>query len=314
MSNRFWKWLATRLPRKLAFWVAVRVTCDGIQEDGTILCSNEQLERKLKKWWHYSLERHVWSHKSIEKKKPAGRFWLHLWERCIHFEWSLKGKHCDFYLTLNGDEREITFHLGIPFIGGFWLGFEHFLPRWLYPYKWTKSNRSGEMWKMPIERKIGMSVHHGKVWLSLWENPMEGGRDDPWWWEFSWSPVDTLLGRRKYSRQELLTTAATVSLPERDYPVNVAIFESTWKRPRWPWPTKLIRADIDSIEKGIPAHAGKGENSWDMEDDAVFSMTTIADTPEEAVKKMADSILRDRRRYGPPTELLRERAEAERRT
>lgn len=85
-------------------------------------------------------------------------------------------------------------------------------------------------------------------------------------------------------------------MPEHPYPATVRLFESTWKRPRWPFARRMVRAEIE-VEGGIP-HPGKGENSWDCDDDATYSLTCQARTAEDAVAKLVGSVLRDRRNYG----------------
>ncbi|HXI16285.1 MAG TPA: hypothetical protein VNM48_07925, partial [Chloroflexota bacterium] len=77
------------------------------------------------------------------------------------------------------------------------------------------------------------------------------------------------------------------------------IFESTWGRRRWPhWPLtrRMVRADVQ-VPEGVP-HPGKGENAWDCGEDATYALTCAEQTPEAAVGRLVESVLRDRRRYG----------------
>jgi len=80
------------------------------------------------------------------------------------------------------------------------------------------------------------------------------------------------------------------------YPATVRFFESTWKRPRWPWSKKIVRADIYP-DTPIP-YPGKGENSWDCDEDATHSMMTAEETELGAVVAMVESVLRSRYRHG----------------
>jgi hypothetical protein len=43
---------------------------------------------------------------------------------------------------------------------------------------------------------------------------------------------------------------------------------------------------------------GKGENAWDMEDDAIHSMGCVANSVDDAIIKLLNSVNRDRVRYG----------------
>lgn len=248
-------------------------------------------------------ERKDGTHGSIIKQ---GRMWIYLGKITIHLHWSFGGDWCLAHINIGaGDSnRDLAFSIGVPFVGLFGIHFERLLPEWLVDGEWTKSYlHPGEMFKVPIERQIGFSIYHDTLWVSLWENPMGSSRKDARWWKFNWTPADTLFGDTKHSKRILSETRSFVWLPEAAYPVNVTIFESIWKRPRWPWDKKMIRAKVEAVdqEHGIPSHAGKGENSWDLDDDALFSMTCLAETPEDAVRQVARNILNDRKRYGKPS-------------
>src|SRR5690606_25314615 len=81
---------------------------------------------------------------------------------------------------------------------------------------------------------------------------------------------------------------------------KASLYISTWKRPRWPFATRIRRVQIDmDKDEQIPV-MGKGENSWDCGEDATYGITVAADTIEAGVAKLVESILRSRRRYGTP--------------
>ena len=69
-------------------------------------------------------------------------------------------------------------------------------------------------------------------------------------------------------------------MPEGKYPAHVKRERRTWKRPRWFTP--LVRGywDVD-VESGIPV-PGKGENSWDCDDDAIFASSFSVNKAETA--------------------------------
>lgn len=84
-----------------------------------------------------------------------------------------------------------------------------------------------------------------------------------------------------------------VALPEGNYPCRVLLREDTWERKRWPLSRRVIkRADVD-MDEPIPV-PGKGENSYDIDDDATFAMTLPASTIAEALGKVAENALRTR--------------------
>ena len=98
------------------------------------------------------------------------------------------------------------------------------------------------------------------------------------------------MGRSKYSERDIETVRVNVPMPEGDYPATVQLDQAVWKRPRWPFAQKIHRADIE-LDKPIPI-PGKGENSWDLDEDAIFSLTTPAKTPQEAVDALVRSAMK----------------------
>lgn len=315
----FWRWLAGLLPRKLVFFAALRVVGERINENG-IVEVHPAIMQKINHWFEYAFYEKLlhWSTQNLsDDKYPLwrhGRGWLYFNDRCVFStEWNPGNRHfCMLHLDWGGGdtERNLSLSFGFPFVGFYHFSLEGFLPEWAIDGYYVDSTvRPGTKFKMPIKRQIGLSIHDGTIWFSLWENQMEHRHDQPWWWSFNFNPANFFLGRYKYSDVELSTTPATVELPEGSYPVNVTLFESTWKRQRWPWPRKMVRARVDCGEQGIPSHAGKGENSWDLEDDLTYSLTCPETTVEGAVQRLTASILRGRERHGEPTTLLKQRAE-----
>jgi hypothetical protein len=145
-------------------------------------------------------------------------------------------------------------------------------------------------------RKVGVNVHNGSVWFSLWQPDGHWSSSEPKWWSFNFNPADFFLGRNKYASRTLKDETRSLAMPEGSYPVRIELKEDSWKRPRWPWARKIVRAHIE-IEKGIPT-PGKGENSWDCGEDATFGLTCPASTFDEALSHLYASVMRDRERYG----------------
>jgi hypothetical protein len=146
------------------------------------------------------------------------------------------------------------------------------------------------------ERHIELAWYGGGLHWSIWTPINEWTRGTPKWRDGSWYPLDTLLGKQRYGHRVLSKETITVSLPEGDYPCKVELFESRWKRDRWPRVKILLRAEIEP-DTPIPV-PGKGDNSWDCDDDAAYSMTCQAATAQEAADKLKESILSQRLKYG----------------
>lgn len=148
-------------------------------------------------------------------------------------------------------------------------------------------------------RTIGISIHSGSIWVSLWEDPMESRRRDPKWWHFTITPMDILFGKRAYSEKVLQEGEVNIDMPEGVYKATFKRFISYWKRPRFPFVQRLHRMSFD-IPVGIPFE-GKGENSWDCGMDATFGSTFPIqehDSIYDIAKRFAIARLQERQRYG----------------
>jgi hypothetical protein len=240
-----------------------------------------------------------------EPGKPwSGRAWARLnSNECrspgIRLEWHL-GKYAghlgaSFDWGWGDSNDEIMLHVGIPYLASLYLTLEHVIPEWLRPIDYIippEQRHPGSDGKIWGSREIGVRVHDGSIWLSFWHE-----------WT-GWGPhrqkvihvVDTLLGRGERGEKQLGIYDETLSLPEGDYPVTVQIVESSFTRPRWPWPTVDIFARVES-ERWI-AFPGRGEAEWDMGDDATRSHSANTTIPTEAVESFRQWILDRRLRYG----------------
>lgn len=148
-------------------------------------------------------------------------------------------------------------------------------------------------------RTIGFSIHSGKLWIDLWNDPMESRSRDPKWWHFTFDPMELLFGKREYSEVVLDEGETAIDMPEGVYKATYKKFVSTWKRPRFPFVQSLHRMSFD-IPVGIP-HEGKGENSWDIGMDATFGSTfpiQETDSMREITNRFAIARLQERQKYG----------------
>lgn len=95
----------------------------------------------------------------------------------------------------------------------------------------------------------------------------------------------------------------TVRMPEGPYRAAARVGRVRWNRRLWPgrwhW-----RGSIE-VPSGIPL-PGKGENSWDCDDDAVYGCTFAVEDerpdPHELANRLALDALRTRVRYGGGTD------------
>jgi hypothetical protein len=239
------------------------------------------------------------THRIIRRAVPwrEGRAWLYLpappWRNsssvCIGFEWHAGEKHFGTHVTIGGQlsDDDVSLGLRVPLIGSLWLSVEG-----LTPWKWRPR----------ADHELGVSIHDGSIWWKLLCNSHESRSNAPLWDSRSrwrqpvWHVVDWLLGKARYSSRKLSTHTAVYTPPEGEYPVTVTLTECTWKRARWPRPRTVRRAEIKML-KPVPI-PGKGENSWDMDEDAIYSLTTPAASVDEAMANLHASVMRDRERDG----------------
>lgn len=258
---------------------------------------------------------HWHTHSQNLKKQEGGRglngrAWLHLYWgdpnkrgrnlTTLGIQWVLLRRQHSIgwsFSTGGGDsDRDVDFSIRIPYFG-IYLGADDILPR-----RWMFYN-PGQ--KYPSERTLGATWHDQALWVDLWRDPDEGyGRVGPTFWQDARSrarhivihPLDILFGRTKCTTEQLADEGAMVMLPEASYPVRVKIERRVWRRKRWPgiWQERT-NATVES-DGGIPI-PGKGENGYDCEDDAYFSIGTPTQTAAEAAVYAAERVLETRQRY-----------------
>ena len=90
-------------------------------------------------------------------------------------------------------------------------------------------------------------------------------------WKWYWNITDKLKGKVEVLKKVIEERDILIPMLEKSYNAHAVLVDWTWRYQRW-FPTTIRRCEID-IPEGLP-HAGKGENSWDCEDDATFSITT----------------------------------------
>ena len=240
-----------------------------------------------KPWWGFA-HRHT--------EDGWRRFWWHpnfggrlAGLRCVRFEFGGNrgpGPHCHLRLSIS-TEAEASLSFAIPYIVHVGFGIEH---RGLWP--WIEHfGKTGDMGMTYDGRELDVSVHHGALWWKLWVSSYGWTSTRPRWRDGNFNPADYFLGTEKYAERDLETVERVIVMPEGPYPAAVRMFESTWKRPRWPRSRSLVRAEV------TPATPIPIPGKWTAQD-ATHALTCLAATPDEAAEKMHASVMRDRERRG----------------
>lgn len=231
-----------------------------------------------------------------------GRAWFRFGEReyPVQVEWVHGSKRFGITVDLDRDEgREILLQLSVPPVSYF-VGFPG--PRWLFdrlPFSFGRK----EFRYAGGDRSIGVRIFDSSIWWSLWEDKMESRSSDPRWMHGNVGLDDLahfLFGKTKREEKVLEEHDVVIPLPERGYPAKVRIEASTYTRERWRWWPILDRRLYATIElEKPPVIPGKGENSYDCGDDAIYSMSCSVgphDSIEEAIGKYIAAVLKYRRK------------------
>ena len=218
-----------------------------------------------------------------------GRAWFHFGDHCFHVEWSMGRWCCGAMLNFERDRQGtegVTLSVQVPLL--FTLYIAPPIPKRVQAWIGRKIGDS-----YSSGRDFGIRVFDWGIWWSCAEHTMESGPRDQWWRRGVWRPIDTLLGRHKFSSRVVKEETVLIPMPEKTYTAKATTKLMIWKRPRW-FPMHRLSTTLD-IDGGIPV-PGKGENSWDCGDDGIYGISGA--TVEDAIANAVKSALKDRTRYG----------------
>jgi len=211
-----------------------------------------------------------------------GRGWLRMPWATLGFEWSVPTHFWHVGFDLGGGDSEL---FSTQFACGLFALWFHYEP---------------VKWRVVRDRSYQIAFHNGGMWVRCGTNRWgDWHKGQPWWMDWHFDPLDFLFGRQKHRERDLEAVETLVPTPEGGVLATVRLFESTWERRRWPWwplTRCLDRAEIE-LREPIPV-PGKGENSWDCGEDAIYSLTCPARTVSEAVAAVVESYTRTRERHG----------------
>lgn len=201
----------------------------------------------------------------------------------LYFSWSVPTSFCHLKFYVGGEDRSVMISLACKLFV-VWLAIENVLPSWL----------ANKISKYDHERITGISFHDGILWLDFWCD--DSGYSSGWKGiDVNLNVVDFLLGRAKFSQEEILKEDRMIEIePGENYLVKIKFVKVNWRR-RWTSSTDFQVEIKPNIPIPIP---GKGENSWDIDDDAIYESSISAKSLNEGILKFIANIKRDRIRYG----------------
>lgn len=207
--------------------------------------------------------------------------------KSARLSWHLGGRFTHASVKVDPTEGEVVLSAALPPVA-LWFGLNDY----------RTINRLA---KKP--REVRISADEGSVYWSLWTNPNSWSSRTPRWRQGSFSVVDAFLGERTMKTETVgEPEVVTIPMPEGNYLGRSTIERVTWSRPRWfaeRWHSAKVTMDPRDDERFKPIPIpGKGENSYDIDEDALYATSTKARTHGEAVAKVVESVLTTRERRG----------------
>lgn len=220
------------------------------------------------------------------------KWWYLKGNRSISVEVAGWRSHPSIYVRVDGSERDVCFHFALGF--GIWITFERFLPKSWYP-TYESSYGHGRIGE---EREISLSFHGGCFWWDFWvSEEWSSWTKNKTWRKGCWHIVDLIKGKHKCERNEIHRDEHVLPFYEGNYNVEVIKYLRIDKWPRWPtrkmvsWEVKAgYYKDGKFIDKPIPVE-GKGESSYDCDEDATWSMTFPGAPYRKEVQSSYDAAL-----------------------
>jgi hypothetical protein len=246
-----------------------------------------------------------WSHHHIHEGKRYERHFWTLWKSNnnpkdptdekelggISVEYQLFRKGPSITASFTADPWNIKLHLGLGRLGQVFIGFERWRPvLWFAKHVLPKNPKHG----YPEEREIDISLHDRLICWSIWREPGVSRRGDRL--NVVWSWDRWLFGSPELAKSVLDFGTTVVPMPEGPYDAKWQVEEWTRTWPRFRRPKTSKHGEI-SVDGGIYV-PGKGENSWDCGDDAIFSVGCNEGTEQALVAKYVESVYRSRLNYG----------------
>lgn len=229
-----------------------------------------------------------------------GRAWLGRWDNKtdsagfdLRVTWEFgKRAHTRLMFTRGGGDsgKDVRLAVGVFHLFTFWFTLEDVIKKGYGKYNEHDKDWGFSIWEGHISLSWGY-IDSG-AWYS---DKAKNKRENPGFHVFfDWR--DKLLGKAAHDRAFVSEERTVIPMPEKAYPATVKIERASWKRPRWPFTQVIYSATITPDEGiGIP---GKGENGWDLDEDATFQSSAPARTTEEAVAHFVQSTLEVRRHRG----------------
>lgn len=241
--------------------------------------------------WFQNLKKQDNEKRLFHFRGSFGRDWNKTWIE--YSAWS--GRALRFEFTLK-PRKSISLSLGLIF----------FSIHLKFPFfsfaRWTKENRL-----------CGFYFYLWNFSWSLWAKEHESSSNDPWWMH-AYIHIDELfLGKGECVKDQIATTEENIyfKMGDKEFKMDtIKWFKRRHFRRFIPYVLfHKTRYSVEMEIKNPPMRSGKGENSWDCEDDGTyglygpweFEVPTWQNRDEsikKAIKYYVGGVLRKAERYG----------------
>lgn len=197
-----------------------------------------------------------------------------------------------------GSETTPDWSIHLSNLGDLWLHAEGLIPR-----KWLERHTADGKVEWDT-RVFGYTVDKRGIRWDCWAKDGSWSKGQPWWMSPHWEWERLFFGKTESNRELVDLGTTLIPMPEANYPATfeVARYEQSYSKPLGRLRDRVLGKRVHfntTIEPGkavlVP---GKGENSWDCGDDAIYSLSTDGQSVESAVAKVVESAFLDRRRHG----------------
>lgn len=209
----------------------------------------------------------------------------------VKFEWYLlsRGLGCSF--TFDSDPEEtLKWNINVPGIN-------------LYLTIANRPIRDAlKALKIP-DGRFDIYFFQKAIWWQFWGSVWgDMSSSDPWWKKsYSFHFLDFLLGSTRFTESDLSDWNQHIVIdPIGTFKPYTKVVLRTWKRPRW-FATKAIYTEINfEMPDKPPSFCGKGENSWDQDDDGIWGTSFKTADTKEAISMYVKRVEEMRARRGTP--------------
>lgn len=204
--------------------------------------------------------------------------------KSIHIEISGWSSSPSIYFRSDGSEREHSFHIGLGI--GIWICFERCLSEKWYPKNYD-------------EKEFSLQIHGGSFWWNFWiSEEWSSYSKNKTWRKGCFHFVDKIKGKHKYEKKSEHVDQFLLPFVEGIYNVEITKYARTDSYSHWPT-KKMTTFEVKAgyyDEKGnwkdkpVPVE-GKGENSWDCDEDATYAMSFPGEPYKKDLKSTYDAAL-----------------------